>query len=159
MVRIVRRRLDPRLPINVRDVMQVDRPLDVAHKAAQFIPFTDAMRARLPVLEPRACLDCAGSGKVREGRAEVACEGCDGLGFTRPRASISIGGTPFDTHYVGLIAGLPGVEIATAAAATEYADHDPGHVLAFRFDGGIGAVMGMRRPCDDHRGDLLGEAA
>jgi hypothetical protein len=159
MVRVPLRAGFPRLPKKVRQTMQVDRPLDVAHHQARFVPFTDALRPRLPRLEPRTCLDCGGAGKVRDGRADVECDGCEGLGFTRPPASISIAGAPFDTHYLGLIASLPRVEIASAAAGTDFDKHDPGHVLAFRFDGGIGAVMGMRSTLADHRGDLLGEVA
>ena len=56
------------------------------------------------------------------------------------RKSTLYKGVPFALKYIRLIATLPGLELAGHATDSR---------LRFRFDGGIGSVMGLIKPTND----------
>jgi hypothetical protein len=93
------------------------------------------------------CLKCAGRGHLHDcPDCDCECEHCDGTGNSDSEqfASVSIGPTPFALNYVRQILSLPRVEIE------EFAAEQSEKCLFFRFDGGVGALMPLRRESEDH---------
>lgn len=110
----------------------------------------DAVYAPLCVLLPptgtRECSNCGGYGKWEAERGKfISCEDCDGAGKVEKQTSVSIAGVPFQAKYIAQIAALPEAEFPTNPI------NDP---CPFRFAGGSGAIMPMRRTGEVDLGDL-----
>lgn len=113
-----------------------DKPLE-GYETAEYEPASLNLPPRAETLEE--CERCEGSGKDHDcPECCCLCRRCDGFGFEDPDRDekFKIGGLPFALRYVRLMAALPGLEIMKSPV---YAAP-----LLFRFDGGIGAVMGLR---------------
>jgi hypothetical protein len=93
------------------------------------------------------CPKCEGRGSKHDcPECDCECETCDGRGDLDPERIIStrIGATIYSLFYVRQMFSLPNVELSVAEAKP---DEKP---LLFRFDGGVGALMPMRREAEQH---------
>jgi len=102
----------------------------------------------LPTLPPEnrvMCSECEGEPSPLSG-----CDACDDQGYTSndDDLTIEVGGAPFRAKYLRMISDLPGVSISVPIEGL--IDPDYPAVLAFRFEGGEGRVMGMRGPAPLH---------
>lgn len=104
-----------------------------------------------PRTEMRYCDECGGSGHEHD-CPHCTCEACDGAGkyeeTVTPKASVEVLGSNFALNYIKAIWALPNL---TAAIS--------GDALVFRFDGGDGALMGLRWARNTHFVLSLKEAA
>lgn len=89
-----------------------------------------------------ACGECCGRGREHDcPDCQCICEECEGTGRVKARLSCQIGGVLFDAEYISLIGGLKNAEI-------EVSDDDG--PTKFRFDGGEGVLMHLRRRYPKH---------
>lgn len=121
------------------------------HVGAEFSPLPAVKWPDEP--ERKKCEICSGSGRDPEFPTHLCfeCEG-DGNGF-QPLTSVLIRGVPFQVKYVRMIAALPGTEFAVSPnpPTENVRETKP---TAFRFTGGVGALMPMKRGTDLHIGDI-----
>ena len=106
-----------------------------------------------PRTETFECDECGGSGHEHDcPDCTCECEACEGTGkFTdeiTPQASVGLLGANFAIGYLTKIWGLPGLVGGVS-----------GDSLVFKFDGGEGVLMSLRRPHEKHFGELQCEAA
>ena len=87
------------------------------------------------------CKECDGSGAVQGVHPDTHCWNCDGLGEA-PAVSLDYLNGVMAVRYARLIASLPGVEFAWSPELNDEELPRMGH---FRFEGGEGALMPMRR--------------
>jgi hypothetical protein len=93
------------------------------------------------------CASCDGRGLEHEcPDCSCKCEDCDGSGeqTIAEKISISVFGNLFRLPFIRKIAALPSVEFAVIP---NYGAEEP---ALFRFDGGVAALMPMRRKGDRH---------
>lgn len=145
--------------ILVRQPRRADVP-DIDVKAPKFKPDNalvglDAAKFYVPTLQlptapaagPCPACDCR---KFEHDcpDCECTCETCNGSGEGNPERNIStaIGGSFFALNYVRLMAALPDLEIANTAEAIAVGAKP----LLFRFEGGVGALMPMLSPRENH---------
>lgn len=104
-----------------------------------------------PQIEVQQCVACKGSGADHSADAcsGDVCWTCDGAGFSdgERSTSVTLAHVPFALNYVRQMLALPNVEIAPTSVSN--ADHDY-RPLYFRFNGGIGALMPLRKNYDTH---------
>ncbi len=82
-----------------------------------------------------ACRECHGSGAIlNEDSKPLVCPCCKGEKQTENTTSVAVGNRLVATHYLFLLAALPGIRIAAKTGKP----HEP---LCFAFDGGEGLVM------------------
>lgn len=125
-----------------RDAEQIktlDKPLEGAENATYHcLPTVD-----LPQVQKEPCSKCDGRGHEHDcPDCECECVACDGSGHVWERTSVSIGAAPFALRYVNKLQALPEVEVAD--------DNKDGERLLFRFKGGVGSLMPLRRAYDRH---------
>lgn len=86
------------------------------------------------------CFECLGEGTVyfetEYNEYEIKCKSCDGAGKMIPRKPMDFHGTLFDQRYLFLLSKLPNCEIGITG---------PSEISPFRFDGGAGGIMPMRK--------------
>jgi hypothetical protein len=83
------------------------------------------------------CTRCSGSGYIFDATAsKEPCGDCDGQGHHETLASIEVGIARFQNRYLRLIAALPGLE---------FQPHGPLEPGRFRWDGGEGMLMPVKR--------------
>lgn len=126
-----------------------DNPItaDKVHRVARIEP-TDVWRAPtivgLPPLVETECDRCDGIGKACHcASCDCDCPECYGKGeISSDRGkSASYRGVPFALKYIRMICALPGVEFTSQPHKEA--------PLRFRFDGGIGSVMALRKSTVD----------
>lgn len=84
------------------------------------------------------CSYCEGEGKAECDMGHIhECPACEGMGQKRDIVPIAVGDAYIDLKYASMIAGLDEHEIAFPA--------DSESALYFRFQGGEGAVMPIRK--------------
>ena len=116
--------------------------------AANFVPapaFNLPAKAD-PTFEPCDCYQ----GKIHDcPDCECECETCDGSGTIKNdddnNKSVGLLGISFARKYVRLLETLPGLQVATIGGL-----YDGIVGLAFKFDGGHGLLMPLRRQRKDH---------
>lgn len=115
------------------------------HPAASFEP---APAIELPghaaVLEKEECTECNGTGSGCEcENCQCDCQSCDGTGGVENEQLISVGfkGAIYNRAWMAMMLGLPNLELGPV---------DKEKPLRFRFDGGEGLLMPMRRKGDEH---------
>lgn len=94
------------------------------------------------------CEDCDGRGKDHEcPNCDCTCQTCDGTGTVTKTDHISVGafGEIYRLPYLRKILAIPGVEIADLSR--NYETPEP---ALFRFDGGVAALMVLRRAYGEH---------
>ena len=98
---------------------------------------------QIPAIEDSGvCPHCDGRGKEHNcPDCDCECSACDGTGKGHKKISAKVGGVDFDVYYRRQIAGLPGAEISHTADAGK----NPVPMM-FRFDGGVGSLMPLRKP-------------
>jgi len=113
-------------------------------RACEFRPMS---AYQFPQPDEAGCAACDGRGTGHDcPDCECVCPDCDGSGKSGQRRSVSIDGALFDAKYIQWLLELPAVEIETVIDGTR--------PLKFRFDGGIGALFGLRAPRSVHLGDI-----
>jgi hypothetical protein len=92
-----------------------------------------------------ACDACSGTGcdECFHCGHEAECSNCDGTGKRTTHASTEVGGVLFDVATLGRVWRLPGFTLRVHEA-------DPMTAHLFRFNGGGGVVMPIRRKMDTH---------
>jgi hypothetical protein len=80
------------------------------------------------------CETCHGHGSVIGEEQICAC--CNGTGKKKEMKMIEVGCSGFSSHYLTLLNKLPGIKIAPT---------EPEKMTYFKWDGGEGAIMPMRR--------------
>ncbi len=125
----------------------VRQPLDWCHAGANFVGLPDGALDRLPVFEEIPCFECGSAPRI-----DPECESCGGVGFDYKMISAAIGGALFHARYIRMVLELPGVELALPVMPRRDNDFQ---ALAFRFDGGIGALCLLRSPYADHVGEII----
>ena len=88
--------------------------------------------------EEKHCNDCDGMGDTPSATGERVCKECDGTGKCEATQQMDIGHRLFDVQLIHRVSQLPGVMAAITAG-------DACDPLSFKFDGGKGLVMPMRR--------------
>lgn len=92
--------------------------------------------------DPGICPECDGRGKEHDcPECECECVRCDGTGKGHKKISAKVAGVDFDVFYLRQIASLPGLEISSTAIPG-----DNTVPMMFRFNGGVGALMPLRKP-------------
>lgn len=85
------------------------------------------------------CEDCHGKGKIERKDGEPGvCEECDGSGKEIAMQKVDLGFADADERLLRKVAALPSAEIPATG-------DDPHAVIPFRFDGGMGLLMPLRR--------------
>ena len=77
------------------------------------------------------CNSCNGKGKIK------FCEECNGTGKVFQQTPMDFHGVAFDQRYLALLSGLPNCEIGLISKTA---------TTPFRFDGGTGIIMPMKKP-------------
>ncbi len=121
---------------------QADRLFDTAFAPKQWSPVPKVEKPEQP--KEIECDECEGSGKSDENQCEFCgkypeCEECGGSGKIMKPPLVKkkeIDGVIFDEKYLYLIQKLPGIEIGVNSLPD---------ASRFRFDGGEGLLMPMRR--------------
>lgn len=107
----------------------------------------------LPELSDMDCPACDGRGTEHDcDDCQCGCDACDDTGqvTTDYKVGVGVSGIPFALHYIRMIAGLPGLEIAKVIV--------PKEPMAFRFDGGEGILMPLNgKATGGHIGDEVKE--
>ena len=99
---------------------------------------------KLPKPKTEECYQCDGDGKAHDcPNCNCACATCAGTGRVScdRNVCVTISGMPFALALWRRVCGLPGFKISPVRAN----EHQP---LQFRFDGGEGAIMGLRSRLD-----------
>lgn len=140
LVRVALRDSDPDLPKGALENIN-----NVILKGVEDAIFSPPPPYTLPpesAFASTRCLSCAGTGRDHEcPSCDCDCIDCDGTGTWPTRVSTTLGAVDFDLTYVRKVLALPGVELAEAK---------PDEPLLFRFSGGVGALMPLRRKQDNH---------
>lgn len=85
------------------------------------------------------CKECDGGGRFASANGTKACTHCDGTGYDPHQRVIVEGDAGFARHYLSLLMAVPGIEFSVN-------DKEPENGIAgFRFEGGIGALMPVRK--------------
>jgi hypothetical protein len=99
--------------------------------------FVSLARVKFPAAPFRECWACEGRGTEHDCQGCIhKCDDCGGEGVVAVKQSVSIGAALFDVRYIELIASIYG-EISPQVAPSP---------SPFRFDEGLGAVMGLMAP-------------
>ena len=118
----------------------VPRVLD-CHQGAEFSPFPSI--AWPTICETELCRACKGVGREKDGDE---CFNCDGLGQVETFEKIGYRGSVWVAKQLRLISSLPNPEFAIT-------NIDGKTAAAFRFDGGIGALMACNPGAESDLGD------
>jgi len=138
------------------DIPEIDKPkvaetLDKLFEAATTATFR-AIDITLPADQEQKskeeCEDCDGRGRVHEWPScDCICDSCEGSGEVTKTDCISVAafGQIYRLPYLRQVLQLPAVEIAELPR-----DYETSLPALFRFDGGLAALMVMRRAYERH---------
>ncbi len=105
----------------------------------------EVMQCAIPTPVMETCMDCAGSKKKHVcPSCNCPCPDCDGTGEVEINQDTSVGffGVPIDLRYARMILALPKVRFFKPTGRE--------NPLPFKFEGGDGCVMPLRREKTNH---------
>lgn len=123
--------------------------MDKLFKDTSGIPWRPLRKFKKPEPSSSPCESCDGRGHEHScPDCTCVCGVCDGTGLEIDSMSMFVGDRLFDVEYVLLLAALPGIEVPDKFT--------PGHdgPMPFRFDGGDGLIMALRRKHKNHIEDI-----
>jgi hypothetical protein len=131
------------------DVPEVDDAPDLGklfkENTDTFIPWRSLRKFARPEATGTECSVCHGRGRAHDcPDCTCTCAECDGTGLEYNDISMFIGEHLFNVKYVWMLVNLPETEVPESFAKDRY---DP---MPFRFTGGEGLLMGVRRRLSNH---------
>lgn len=131
-----------RLP-RMADVPEQDKPKaeEIFAKAKMDCQYFELEAFKLPTREEEEdCRACEGRGTDHDcPECTCRCGSCGGTGLHQPTIAVGIGNGVFSHKHVLLMQNLPGLRVG---------ETDGTEAMPFRFDGGDGLVMPMRREAE-----------
>ena len=104
----------------------------------------------LPDNSDAPCAECDGRGSAHDcPSCQCPCSDCDGTGHLPAGHGISvgIGGAIYHGRYIAQLQALPGVTVSPPSKIIGISDY---RAAFFRFDGGEGILMPLRRKSPEH---------
>ncbi len=132
-VRVPKRRDCPEGKTAAEKVFPADPPISLR----------ELPKYKIPRVKSEACGACDGRGYEHDcPDCTCVCIRCDGAGKCAEPISVALGGAVFDGRYIKMLLRLKSVMVP--------ADPDPFAGMYFKFDGGEGVLMPMRRARAKH---------